>query len=136
MTILEYDKDLEPIDYQEVEIGKLYFFKNFVVAEFYEGVHIDFNNFSECRLLMLSFYKQQPFGFIANQTNTYSLHLNDAKRFNLSFPNLKAYAVVCNTLFGHGIFEIENQFFNFNRKIFKNLDNAISWVETILNKKS
>lgn len=60
------------------------------------------------------------------------MDLNDANSFNDSFPTLKAYAVVSNTLFGKGIFEVENQFSNYNREIFKTLENAISWVEETL----
>ncbi|WP_411766889.1 hypothetical protein [Winogradskyella sp. A3E31] len=117
----------------EMKMGKLYFYEDFVVAEFNEGVHITFDNFSESRTLITSIFEDRPFGFIAHRKNNYSINLTDATSFNKSFPNLKAYAVVCNTLFGKGIFEIENQFFNFNREIFKDLESAQNWVIGIVN---
>ncbi|GGI57806.1 hypothetical protein [Winogradskyella haliclonae] len=128
MSITEHKNTSELTDYQEVNIGKLYFFDNYVVGEFNEGVHIDFETFVESTEKILSYFGSNDFGFIANRTNSYSIDLNDANRFNKSFPNLKAYAVVCDTLFGKGVFEIENQFFKFNRQIFKNLDEAITWI--------
>ena len=124
------------IECQEVKLGKLYFFKTYIVAEFNEGVHIDSNNFKECVSLINNFYKENSFGFIANRTHSYSLDLNDAKQFNNSFPKLKAYAVVSNTLFGKGVFEIENQFFSYNREIFKNIEDAILWVQNTLKTKN
>ena len=117
----------------EVKIGKLHFYEGFVVSEFNEGVHITFDNFSESLVLIKSIFEDCPFGFIANRKNNYSINLTDAPNFNKNFPNLKAYAVVCNTLFGKGIFEIENQFFNFNREIFKDLESAQNWVMNIIN---
>lgn len=132
MSITDYENITNIIDYKEVKIGKLYFSERYVVSEFNEGVHINFESFKETKDVILKFFGKKDFGVITNRTNTYSLDLNDAKRFNESFPNLKAYAVVCNTLFCKGIFEVENQFFTYNRKIFKVLENAIPWVEEIL----
>ena len=132
----EFKDSPKLIDSQNVKLGKLYFFENFTITEFKEGVHINSNNFDECVRLINDFYKEKPFGFIANRTNSYSLDLNDAKEFNNSFPNLKAYAVVCNTLFGKGVFEIENRFFNYNREIFKNIEDAILWVQNTLKTKN
>jgi len=132
MSITDYKNTNELSDYQEVNIGKLYFFEHFVITEFNEGVHINFDSFKETKEAIIKFFGNKEFGVITNRINTYSLDLNDANRFNESFPNLKAYAVVCNTLFGKGIFEVENQFFTYNRKIFKILEDAISWVEETL----
>lgn len=135
MSIVEFKNEPQLIDYQEVNIGKLYFFENFLITEINEGVHINFDNFKDSRDSILTFFENKDFGVITNRTNSYSLDLNDAKRFNESFPNLKAYAVVCNTLFGKGIFEVENQFFTYNRKIFKILEDAIEWIKETLEAK-
>ena len=82
--------------------------------------------------VIINFFGDKDFGVITKRTNTYSLDLNDSDRFNDSFPTLKAYAVVSKTLFGKGIFEVENQFFNYNREIFNTLENAIMWIEETL----
>ena len=132
MSITEYKNTKGLVEYHEVKIGKLFFFERFVISEFNEGVHINFESFKETKEAIINFFGNKDFGVVTNRTNTYSLDLNDANNFNDSFPNLKAYAVVINTLFGRGIFEVENQFFNYNREIFKTLENAISWVEETL----
>jgi len=67
--------------------------------------------------VIINFFGDKDFGVITN---------------NDSFPTLKAYAVVSKTLFGKGIFEVENQFFNYNREIFNTLENAIMWIEETL----
>ena len=118
----------------KLDLGSLVFFEDYVITEFKEGIHITYDNFAESRALIKSIYKDRPFGFIANRKHTYSINLTDATNFNTSFPNLKAYAVVSNTMFGKGIFEIENQFFKYNRKIFKDLESAKIWVKEALDK--
>ncbi|MFD1063724.1 hypothetical protein ACFQ1Q_10750 [Winogradskyella litorisediminis] len=133
MSITEYKNLPKLIDFQDVNIGKLYFFEKFVIGEFNEGITIDFENFKETSRLISKHFSDKDFGFIANRTHSYSLNLIDAKHFNRLFPNLKAYAVVSDALFAKGVFEVENQFFTYNRKIFKVLDEAIMWVEENLN---
>lgn len=132
MSITEYNKNINITDYQEVKIGKLYFLKNYVIGEFNEGINIDVANFKESSEMISNYFGNENFGFIANRTNSYSLNLGDAKVFNQMFPNLKAYAVVSDSLFAKGVFEVENQFFTYNRRIFQILEDAINWVEESL----
>ena len=132
MSIREYITDLKLIDTIEFKIGSLYFFERFVVSEFNEGEHINFENFKTPSEIINSFYDERPFGFIANRINSYSIELNDTKKWNSTFPTLKAYAVVSERVFSHNLFILENKFFEYNRKIFENLDDAINWVETTL----
>ena len=119
------------IDYTSlsVNLGTLHLFDNYIIAEFNEGVDINFENFSEVTEIIKSTYKDQPFGFIGNRVNSYSMDLKDAELYNKTFPNLKAYAVVAYKALTHRVFEIENRFFDFNREAFNNLEDAISWVE-------
>lgn len=117
----------------EVGIGHLYFFDNFLVAEFNEGVNIDFEAFSETKKLIQSFYGSKPFGFIANRINSYSIVLTEASKFNNAFTNVAAYAVVTYNTLTEKIFEIENHFFDYNRKSFKHLEEALSWVNIEVN---
>lgn len=136
MSITDHNSNKELIDSIEVKIGKLYFFKNYVVTEFNEGVLITFENFSETGKLIKAFYEDEDFGVITNRTNSYSLNLSDAKKWNTIFPNLKAYAVVSDRIFSKGVFDIENQFFDYNRKMFKTLQEALDWVNEILKSNS
>ncbi|MBU2929774.1 hypothetical protein [Winogradskyella psychrotolerans] len=115
-----------------IKLGTVYFYENFLVAEFKEGVDITFKNFDELSFLIKTHFKDKPIGFITNRVNSYSVNVNDAKDFNKTFVNLKAYATVCYNSLTEGVIEIESQFFKFNRKVFKNMDTAISWVEKTL----
>ena len=122
--------------HRTVEIGELYFFENYLIAEFKEGVHIDFENFDETKTLVKKQFGNYPFGFISNRINPYSILVTDGPSFNKEFKNLKAYAVVSHTSISEKIFEIENHFFSFNRKRFNSLQDAINWVEQSLGSNS
>jgi len=115
-----------------VTLGSLYLFDNYVVAEFKEGVDINFDNFSDVTEIVKKKFNDKPFGFIANRLNSYSIDLTDATKFNTYFPNLKAYAIVAYTVMTRRVFEVENHFFTFNREVFKNLEQASEWVEKTL----
>ncbi len=115
-----------------VELGRLYLFDNYVVAEFKEGVDINFDNFSDVTEIIKKQFNDKPFGFISNRLNSYSINLKDATKFNAYFPNLKAYAIVAYNSITQRVFELENHFFTFNREAFKNLEHAAEWVEKTL----
>ncbi|MDN3493202.1 hypothetical protein [Winogradskyella bathintestinalis] len=110
-------------------LGDIYIFENFVVTNFDEGVDVDFKTFYEVALLIKNYFKEKPFGYIANRSHSYSINLNDANLFNKEFPNLKVYALVIYNSLTERVFEIENHFFTYNRKAFKDLDYAINWVK-------
>ena len=115
-----------------VKLGSVYLFDNYVITHFNEGVDINYDNFREVGLAIKNHFKEKPFGYIANRENSYSINLNDANLFNDAFPNLKAYAIVVYNSLTQRIFEIENHFFKFKREAFKDLENAIDWVEESL----
>ncbi|MDG5491844.1 hypothetical protein [Psychroserpens sp. SPM9] len=114
---------------ETVAIGDLYFFENYLVAEFNEGINITYENFTDAKTIILKHYGNTGFGFIANRRNSYSILITDAPFFNKTFKNLKAYATVTYSSFASKVFEMENHFFEFNRKNFQDLDDAIQWVE-------
>lgn len=137
MSFKGYKNNPELIEYHKLKIGSLYFFNNFVITELNEGIHVDFDNFKEATRTILDYFGDKPFGFIGNRRNTYSIDLNDVRLFKKSFPNLKAYAVVSNSLFSKGVFDIENHFFEtntkkLNRKKFDTIDDAVVWVKNSL----
>ncbi len=107
-----------------------------MVAEFKEGADINFKNFDELAFLVKTHFEDQPFGFIANRINSYSINLNDAQIFNETFKNLKAYAIIVYSNLTERIIEIESLFFKFNRKVFKDFENAITWIEDSLSQEN
>ncbi|WP_412561051.1 MULTISPECIES: hypothetical protein [Winogradskyella] len=114
------------------EIGDLYLFDNYVITNFNEGVDLNYANFYEAGLEIRNHFMDKPFGYIANRNNSYSINLHDVTIFNKAFPNLKAYAIVTYNTLTERVFEIENHFFTSNRQAFKNINDAIAWVEEIL----
>ena len=125
----------QDFDAHDIKLGRVYITTNFMIAEFKEGVDINFDNFQEVAELIKVYFKNRPFGFIANRTNSYSIDLKDSAKFNITFPNLKAYAVVAYKSITERVFEIENRFFKFNRSSFKDLNDAVEWVENTLSSK-
>ncbi|WP_040249394.1 hypothetical protein [Psychroserpens mesophilus] len=115
-----------------ITLGNLYFFETYLIAEFNEGVIINFDNFNEAQLAIKEHYNNAAFGFISNRIHSYSIVITDAPKFNTTFNNLKAYATVTYSSFASKVFEMENHFFEFNRKNFDDLSNAIIWVEESL----
>lgn len=117
---------------KRVKIGELRYNDKYLIAVFNEGVDLNFEKFGEITDIIKSQFGDRPFGFISNRINSYSINLSDADKFNKMFPNNKAYAVVAHNPLTEKVFEIEEHFFAFNRKSFRNLDAAIDWVEKIL----
>ncbi|MBF8149924.1 hypothetical protein ITJ86_08440 [Winogradskyella sp. F6397] len=133
---MNYDPTIYNKDYKlyHINLGRIFLYKDYVVTEFKEGLDINFENFDELSQIILHNFKDQPFGFIANRTNSYSINLNDAELFNKTFTNAKAYAIVAYSKRTERIIEIEDHFFKFNKKVFNNFENALNWVEETLSK--
>jgi hypothetical protein len=112
-----------------IALGDLYFFKNFLVCEFIEGLDINFDNFGETKTEIDKHFGTQDFGLIGNRLQSYSITLTDAPLFNDTFKNLKAYATVTYTDMASKVSEIENYFFSFNKQDFNDLEDAIQWVK-------
>lgn len=133
MSIIESPYYDQLILQETVDLGELYFFKHFLIAEFNEGVNITFENFNKVRILVENHFGDSEFGFISNRKNSYSIVITDAPQFNSTFKNLKAYATVTYTSFASKVIIMENHFFKFNRKNFTELDRAIQWIKESLN---
>ena len=131
MSTLESPIYQNIIHQKTISLGNLFFFENFMVAEFNEGVEIDYDNFGEVRALMHEYFGDENFGFISNRINSYSIVITDAPKFN-ECQTLKAYATVTYSLFAEKVFNVENYFFNFNKQNFHSLEDAMTWVQATL----
>lgn len=134
MSVTESSINQKVKSHEKIELGDLFFFENYFIAEFKEGVNIDYNNFNECKTLIEKFFGNNDFGFVSNRINSYSLVLTDAPLFNKAFKNLKAYATVTYSAFAEKVFDVENHFFKFNKQNFTSLHDATFWVENTLKK--
>ncbi len=99
------------IESHTVKSGKLFFLKDMVVAEFNEGVHIDFDSSQEYIGLIIDFYgNDEPFGYICNRINKFSISPLDYPKFNRTLSNLAMYGIVFNNHFDRINYNIEKRF--------------------------
>jgi len=117
--------------HETIRLGNLFFFEHYLVAEFNEGVEINYKNFDEVRELIKDHFGDENFGLISNRIHSYSIVVTDAPLFN-QCESLKAYATVTYSLFAEKVFNVENYFFNFNKQNFHSLTDAKVWVENTL----
>lgn len=116
------------------DIGDIYFFKDFAIVEYNEGIIISFENIKP--LLELSydhFGTQKPFATIVNKVNPISIVPTDVPLIEYEQKNLIAIAVVNYNKAANNSFALENHFFSRRRKEFYNLLDARKWVKNQLN---
>ena len=124
----------KPYQEYKFKIGKVFLYDNFIVTEFNEGAEINFESFNDVSELILLTYRDRPFGFIANRTNSYSIKLKDVFACTKAYGNLKAYAIIAYSDLTENIVQIEDHFFNFNRQVFRDFETAIDWIEDTIEK--
>lgn len=119
------------MSHKTIHLGELFFFENYLVTEFNEGVEINYKNFDAVRELIKEHFGNESFGLISNRINSYSIVITDAPLFN-QCQSLKAYATVTYSLLAERVFNVENYFFKFNKQNFNSLSDAKVWVENTL----
>lgn len=123
------------IESHTVKSGKLFFLKDIVVAEFNEGVHIDFKSSQDYISLIVNFYgDDRPFGYICNRINNFSISPLDYPKFNRALSNLTMYGIVFNNHFDRRNFNIEKRFCDKPYKGFNELYTAFNQVVIFINK--
>ncbi len=123
------------IESHEVKSGKLFFLKDIVIAEFNEGVHIDFDSSQDYISLIIDFYgNDRPFGYICNRINNFSISPLDYPKFNRTLTNLAMYGIVFNNHFDRRNFNIEKRFCNKPYKGYDDLYTAFNQVSIFVNK--
>ena len=123
------------IETHSVKSGKFYFLKDIVVAEFNEGVHIEFNSSQEYISLIIDFYgHERPFGYICNRINDFSISPLDYPKFNRVLYNLTVYGIVNNNHFDHINCSIEKRFCDKPYQVYTDLYTAYNQVSIFVNK--
>lgn len=123
------------IESHKIKLGYIYFFKDVVVVEFNEGVHLDFNVSQEYIGLITDFYGQErPFGYISNRVNDFSISPLDYPKFNRALNNLAMYGIVNNNHFDRINYNIEKRFCDKPYKGYSDLYTAFNQVSIFVNK--
>tara|TARA_R110002050_G_scaffold100607_2_gene208365 strand:+ start:14338 stop:14760 length:423 start_codon:yes stop_codon:yes gene_type:complete len=132
MSITESPLYLKIKSHKTITLGHLFFFENFVVAEFNHGVTLDYESLESFYSLIKEHFGNNDYGLVSNRINSYAIVLSDAPKINKKSNNLKAYATVTYNTLAEKVIEVENHFLKFNKQNFHSLNDAISWVENTL----
>jgi len=137
MTFNESSLDTHAISTIETKFGNLYFFKEFLITEIFEGMTIGKKEFSKIFDLCLDIYgTDKPFGIVSHRLYPYSVNIFELVTMTKRFKSVPANAVVAYTDISLKNFELEKQLLGFKGKFFNNLDSAITWIKKEVNKSS
>ena len=135
MKFLESKLSNQIIEIHKVKHGELYFLKDMVVAEFNEGVHVDFNSSEKNIILIVDFYGyERPFGYLCNRINDFSISPLDYPKFNKALPNLEMYGIVHKNHFDRINYNIEKRFCDKPYKGYNDLYTAFNQLSIFVNK--
>lgn len=116
-----------------LKVGDFHFLRNFVVAEFNEGVNASYHDLEEAHDLAKDYYKEKPFGFISNRINSYSINIMDVLKHQNKFKDLNAYAIVTHHRSSKISLIVEDYYFKLKRQRFNSLSEAAKWVNEHVN---
>lgn len=117
----------------DLDVGTFFFYKNFMVSEFKEGIAVTIDNAREMLHLAKIYYgNKTPVVYITNRVNSYSFNPTDHFKTAQMFPNLKGYATVTYDAINHDIASLEQSFLNVPTQVFHSLEDAINWVEELI----
>ncbi|AXT63328.1 hypothetical protein D1816_24290 [Aquimarina sp. AD10] len=121
------------INEHTLDIGKFYFYENFIIAEIKENINLNFESGKQLFQLAQDYYKSTiPYVYISNRINSYSVKPTEHYKLENIFPNFKGYAIVTYDDISFEVANLEKLFTNRPTCIFKNLDSAIEWVDQIV----
>ncbi|MDY8135854.1 hypothetical protein [Aquimarina sp. 2201CG5-10] len=122
-------KEEDVVHEYELNTGKVFFYKDYLIIEVAEGVCFNHEKAKELSKLTNLHFKDRPFGYISNRINSYSVEPTDYIKIKEVFPNIKAFAIVTYNDFQKTSVRIENMFFQGDIVSFDNLENAVDWVK-------
>lgn len=110
----------------EMEIATYFFYGNIVIVEAKEGILLSYKKDFSVLLNALNITDSNPWVYIANRINSYSIQPMDYKYLN-KIPTLKAMAVVNYSEAGHLNAGLEAKFCKKPFQVFYNLTEAVIW---------
>ena len=135
MKLLDSKLSDHIIETHSVKSGKLYFLKDIVVAEFNEGVHIEFDSSQEYISTIIDFYGHaRPFGYVCNRINDFSISPLDYPKFNKALSNLAMYGIVHKNHFDRINYTLEKRFCDKPYKGYNDLYTAFKQVSIFVQK--
>ncbi|PKV51247.1 hypothetical protein ATE84_3321 [Aquimarina sp. MAR_2010_214] len=122
---IKKDKIIKQYD---LEMGKVFFYENYLIIEVAEGVCFDYEKAEVLSLLTNLHFGDRSFGYVSHRVNSYSLEAIDYMKIQDVFPNMKAFAAVTYNELQKTSIRIENMFHQDGIVSFDNIEEAIKWV--------
>ncbi|MDO6597999.1 hypothetical protein Q4512_13825 [Oceanihabitans sp. 2_MG-2023] len=117
----------------DLGIGFVSIFENYLIMEINQGETVTVEDNQKLIKLTETFYSDQEFVYITNRVNSYAV--NPAVYFETKkIKNLIGFAVVSEKEIDMSNALIEKLFFDKPFEMFKELDEAISWANTLCSK--
>ena len=114
-----------------LNIGTFYIHDNYLIAEIKEGTTINVDSNGILEDISKNYYASKKFVYITNRVNSYAV--DPAVYIKTSeIENLIGFAVVANTRVALSNAEIERLFLKKPFEIFRELDKAKAWAESII----
>ncbi|AXG71989.1 hypothetical protein KORDIASMS9_04250 [Kordia sp. SMS9] len=114
-----------------LQIGKVEIYENYMVAQLNEGITLNLETVAEIILIANKHFPTEPFAYITIRKNSYAVDpMLYLKVFEIE--NLKAIAIVSSKFIDNHNVKIEKHFFNKPMRVFKTLEEAITWSKTYL----
>lgn len=131
MNKLIFPEDIKLIKKLETELGTIFFYENFVVSKFNEGITLSYKSGFHILLTGLQFYSTTPFFYISLRENSYSVVPTDYKYLE-KVHTLKALAVVNPYPEKTTTVSLESNFLNKPFQEFKTITEAYIWAKQFI----
>lgn len=117
--------------------GDFYLLENFIIAEFNEGIHFDWDKIQELATELIRHYGYElKIGFISNRVNSYSTDPRLWTKFNQEFGFIVASAIVVYDDISYMNATLEKQFSENSLKRCSSLEEALHWMQNLKEFKS
>ena len=115
-----------------LSFGDFYLLDNFIIAEFNEGTHFNWNKIQELAAELIRHYSYElKIGFIANRVNSYSTDPHLWTNFNQEFGFFVATAIVVYDDISYMNATLEKQFTENSLKRCSSLEEGIHWMQNL-----
>jgi len=121
---------------REYQFGTFYFFDGIVISEMNEGVTFEWNMAKKAiEAAQDIFGEDMPIAYISNRINNYHIVPTDWSKFYANRNQLSFYSVVGQTKGSFASLVMERMFFKNSIKQFTDLEEAITWSLSKIEKK-
>ena len=122
-----------PITTIETEIGRFDYYKNMVIGEVKEGVHVTMDTALEpLQAGAQVFGYGENFVYISHRLHSYSIDPTGYYEAASMFPNFKGLVIVATNRRRRMLANLERLFMKRPIRVFDNLEAAIQWAEEFL----